>query len=686
MLAGKYGYHLQLVACATARASHPLKPLLVAALKCQACTSKYSGFTCAFVGLRSFPLDREGRPAPYPVFRDADEGEDERPVFPLVAPGPSSSSSSASTGTFTSSSSSTTAPPAFNARLTPRIAHTLRTTAALHLPPHLALELAHAQLAHPRTARVRRALGTRTTCDGCNAAVLSGSWICAVCGREYCLECSARLAACAAPGEGEGTAAWDKLTRCKGGARPGGARHAHAQLVPLARIGAPELRRVLGAMERWRAEHGAGAGEAEGEPGAEDEDEGEGAAAWSEWVKRHRVTSAGEPEAEHGRPFVRLGAGLVPPRLDEGWRRAASAQGEEEVREDAPPQGVGQEELFRALWRRGEPLLVDLERLERAPAASASPSTSTAAPAAPSPSSTAAAPRTDPPPPAAAAPPPQHGLPALPWSPDFLALAYGDRPCTVGSNTRDDKRQTTVGKFFGGFGRGRGGRRLGARGAVGEGEGEGEGGEEEGGEGGGALWDDEGGAGARERAKPEVRFESEKIKVRSPPLSRCSLFSSSCARRDGGADVELGNGAQDWPAARDFREYPGLWHDVRLSLSLFLFLLDAVLSLHPTICRRPLHRGALLPSLLRSTFVIARARLTSPPFLSLPLPPSPSPRPPPPRRSSSRPTHLGPLAAVHGHPPRRLGHAPRRRPQHLGAHARQREPARPWAQGCVGCC
>ena len=72
----------------------------------------------------------------------------------------------------------------------------------------------------------------------------------------------------------------------------------------------------------------------------------------------------------------------------------------------------------------------------------------------------------------------------------------------------------------------------------------------------------------------------------------------------------------------------------RASLSLALaFLLDAVLSLHPTIRRRPLHRGVLLPSLLRRTFVIARARLTSPPSL---LPPSPS-------LSLSSPTSSPPL-------------------------------------------
>ncbi|GAA5844186.1 hypothetical protein JCM9279_001720 [Rhodotorula babjevae] len=587
---GKYGYHLQLLACAsTARASHPLKPLLAldaGALKCQACTSKLTGFTCAFVGVRSFPLDKQGRPVPYPVFRDADEdadeGEgDERPVFPLVRP----AQGAASTATFTSSSSSTTSPPpAFNTPLTPRHAALLRTAAASHLPPHLALELAHAH--QPRCARVRRALGTRTTCDGCGAAVLAGSWICGACGREYCLECAGRLEEAEAEEEEEGDggseagaklgekpggvvglgaaqgggagaggaaagagarptpdAAWDKLTRCKGGARP--RRHTHAMLVPLTRIAEQELARVMGDMERWAAaqaqaqgaaaEEGrerAGAGE--GGRGGESDGEEQERAAWDAWVERHRVTSGGETEAEHGRPFVRLGAGLVPPRLDEGWRRAASAPADEE---DAPPGGMGQEALFRRLWRRGEPLLVDLERLERAPGASSPspPSTSTST-STPAPSSSAPQ-RTDPPP-APPPPPPAppaaaaHGLPALPWSPAFLAAAYGDRPCTVGNNVDDAERKTTVGRFFGGFGRasGRGARRGGREGkgseagGAGEEENQGEGEERQGAWG----WDD-GGAGARERAKPEARFESEKIK--------------------------------DWPAARDFREYPELWHD-----------------------------------------------------------------------------------------------------------------------------
>ncbi|GAA5904265.1 hypothetical protein JCM8208_006820 [Rhodotorula glutinis] len=512
---GAYGYHLQDVPCCTARASHPLKPLLAPALKCQACTSKYTGFTCAFVGLRSFPLDREGKPTPFPAFVDAGEDEDERPVFPLLAPSAASSTTATFTGA-TSTSTSTASPPAFNVPFTPSHAHALRLAAATHLPSHLALELAHA--ARPDCARVaRRALATRTTCDGCNAAVLSGSWICGTCGREYCLACGEALGALdPAAGTGSGArdegdrAREDKLTRCKA-ARVGAARHTRTDLVPLARIGADELRRVKGAMERWVVEHGAEAVEGEGEGGEQ------ARRAWDEWVERHRVTSEGEREAEQGRAFVRLGAGRVPPRLDEGWHRAAVGRGEEDKEDDEPPPGgMSQEALFRRLWARGEPMLVDLEVLERrTPSSTASTSASTAAAA-------AASPRRDPPPPSSAAgPPTKPGLPSLPWSPAFLAAAYGDRPCTVGSNTRDDERQTTVGRFFGGFGSA--GRRLGKGGRAGDGEGvEGAGAGREGGRDAGG----EEGVGAR---KVEVRFESEKIK--------------------------------DWPAARDFREYPELWHD-----------------------------------------------------------------------------------------------------------------------------
>ncbi|GAA5929670.1 hypothetical protein JCM3775_006516 [Rhodotorula graminis] len=529
---GAYGYLVQDVQCCTARASHPLKPLLTAPLKCQACTSRHSGFTCAFVGLRSFPLDRDERPQPYPAFVDAHDGDDERPVFPLgAAPAASSSSNSSSSAPTFTAPTSTAAPPSFSSPLTPHHAHLLRTTAATHLPAHLALELAHAEL--PTCARVaRRTLATRTTCDGCNAAVLSGSWICTRCGREYCLACGAALgalaaraaaAATAAAGAGEsgedekdededeGTAAReDKLTRCKA-ARPVVARHALGDLVPLARIPARELRRVQGAMERWVAQRGAAAQQ-------EEEEEKEGARAgeaeWDAWIERHRVTSGSEREAERGRPFVRLGAGLVPPRLDEGWRRAAAAPrfndeagGSEgaaasvrdERDDDAPPGGMSQEALFRKLWARGEPILVDLEVLERSSSTTTSITTSASSPAPAATATAPSAPSSDAPqrpdplpssssssssslPPAAAptGPPATHGLPSLPWSPAFLAAAYGDRPCTVGSNTRDDERHTTVGRFFAGFGKA--GRRLGREGA-------------------------------------------------------------------------------DWPAAKDFREYPELWHD-----------------------------------------------------------------------------------------------------------------------------
>ncbi|GAA6050887.1 hypothetical protein JCM3770_005757 [Rhodotorula araucariae] len=407
---GKYGWILQDVSCSSRRTSHPLSAVL-AVNKCQACTSRYVGHVCAFSGIRSFPLSSSRSALPYPSIRDAPgKVHDDTPLFPTQ----------------------------FDAPFTRDAARLLKSAAATHLAPTLRGELVHAR--RPGCARIRRQLATTHTCDGCNAAVLCGSWLCRTCGREYCLECGAALALApplAAAGE-ENPNARDKLTRCRGK----GARHTSTDLVPLSRIPAEALARTLAAMDAWRVAHPLLAPRALPD----------------EWLAAHRVPSG---EREEGLAVVRLSGALVPPRLDEAPRVKREGEGDDGAHAgppervhlpsvadavalsapDAavlaatrvltspsaalashaslaapwtPPLPHGAETLFRALWALGEPLVVDL------------------------------------------APP---DVPALAWTPAFLARAYGHQRCRVGSNRVEGReRETTVGEFFEAFGR-RGGQR-----------------------------------------------------------------------------------------------------------------------------------------------------------------------------------------------------------------------------------
>ncbi|BGP43495.1 hypothetical protein JCM10449v2_007530 [Rhodotorula kratochvilovae] len=407
---GAFGWILQDVPCSSRKVSHPLQGVL-STHRCQACTSRQPGHICAFLGIRSFPLSPTRRALPFPAIRDAgSSATDDAPRFPTQ----------------------------FDAPFTLPAAALLKSAAATHLAPTLRIELAHAQ--REGCARIRRQLETTHTCDGCNAAVLYGSWMCRTCGREYCLECGAALALSSSSSQGDGANpnARDKLTRCRGKY----ARHTPADLVPLTRIPAAELSRTLRAMDAWRAANPLPVP----------------AALPREWVDAHRVPSG---EKEEGHPVIRVSAALIPPRMDEEARvklEAAPGAGEEPPEEgvrvppadasaggalseadaallsatnllplfsssalpayaslEPPLPSLTHEALFRALWALGEPLLLDLS-------------------------------------------PPS--VPLLPWTPAFLAYAYGLQRCRVGNNRVDagGERETTVEEFFGAFGR-RGGER-----------------------------------------------------------------------------------------------------------------------------------------------------------------------------------------------------------------------------------
>lgn len=485
------------------------------------------------MNLRSFPLGPDlRRPLPYPAFRDTTAADDE-PSFPT----------------------------SFDAPFTPHVAALLKSTAATHLVSTLRDELAHAQ--RPDTARVRRALGVTHTCDACNASVLSGSWVCAVCGREYCLACRDALDRIApaplttpdaapyshAPlprrpgaardkgkekekeqeqdrGREKGKEretmsgadyARDKLTKCLGKTL----RHESAQLHPLARHSAAELARLIDEMERWVALHPL--------------EQPVGLSA--EWVEERRWK-----DEEDSLAFVRLSGAVVPPRMDESRDEDERVKREEapEVELVLPAAADGAASAPQPELTPSEHALLSSTR-DLASSSSAAhalpPYLSTALPA-----SHAALPPSAQPQQALfrslwalgeplvfdLAPP---SLPRLAWTPAFFADTFGDEPCRVGSNVfsvvdeagaveREREMESTVRRFFEAFGR-RGG--------------------------------EEGDGGRRDSLKIKVRHHSARsLRLVQPGHVR------TLTRFHVGSER-----LQDWPSTTDFKAlYPDLWHDV----------------------------------------------------------------------------------------------------------------------------
>ncbi|GAA5868488.1 hypothetical protein JCM3774_005395 [Rhodotorula dairenensis] len=440
--AGRFGYILQPRYCASYVSTFldPNRPDLPAVPKCQECISKRSGFVCGFAGVRSFPVDNQGRPLPFPVFFDYTD-RDEEPVFPIE----------------------------YDSPFTIVEANILKTTCADSLLPTLKRELAHSEL--PRSVRLRRQLGTTYTCDGCAASFLCGSWMCTTCAREYCLDCLevAKQLPIEAIKEhsktrrtfhqglngsiaGLNVHTVDKLTRCVLTER-----HGVADLIPVIRMDRLELRRIVDEMTVWRKSHSVP----------------KPLSLPQEWVEKYRF----QPDVkENSLAYLRLPGQLVPPVLDAehplvdppqdvvvagkttpmppapvttlppdlqdfartplpaslgafsqslpdpptaGDETAAASALLPSYRRVISPSGtVTQHDLFHALWSLGEPLVIDLA--------------------------------------------PEH-YPSLAWTPAFFIDRFGQERCTVGSTRvkqvlrdgtlTDRDRVTTVACFFESFGK-----------------------------------------------------------------------------------------------------------------------------------------------------------------------------------------------------------------------------------------
>ncbi|BGP20167.1 hypothetical protein JCM10213v2_008302 [Rhodosporidiobolus nylandii] len=428
------GYILQPLTCANKSASNPLAPILGMVPKCHECTTRRTGYSCLFRGIRSFPLDPEnGQPLPNPVFLSTLE-DDEVPDFPTE----------------------------FDRPFTTTDAALIKTAAAENLVPWLRRELEHAK--RPGCAKVKRELGIRSTCDGCAHSILCGSFMCERCGRELCFDCAEMLDAVEtfeplAPGEErtllypppkEGAPILEaaqnlspntssKLRLC---IRMKHAYHNPIHFTPLTRMDAHELERVVGEMEAWRKEHPA----PEQEPGE----------AWlasedgRKWLDSHRIEV---PEPENSHRVLHIPGALVPPRLDDKVLVEAF-EGQAESKMEVDEDDWAALELVKE-----EDAAASAEEVERLTAAASSSSVNTPSGVVP-----ASSPLTLPPhltltPPSSfpssttpeltlfrtlwslgepfvvdlrASPP--SGWPDLPWTPAYFAEQYGEESVVVSSN------------------------------------------------------------------------------------------------------------------------------------------------------------------------------------------------------------------------------------------------------------
>lgn len=374
---------------------------------CAECTSRRTGFTCSFVGVRSFTLSPSGGTLVAPLFISTTVPNEE-PVFPDK----------------------------FNVPFTLDHAARIKTAAASQLLPTLRLEHAHA--AREGALRMRQELQERSTCDTCLHSVLSGSWLCTTCGRELCLECYEHLKLVE---EGDAafwkatqaSARWGKageaerevltengketrwkdyseeqrrLRKCSG--KVTGKKfllepHRTGDLTPLTRFEDGEAGRIVSDMEKWLKSHPPVA------PPPID----------PELLEQHYYPPPPPTEEETGylSPAPESHPFLVVPDLapnqpllrDSFYADSADDDGEVATATAAPSRAIAalQLEHFHALWSKGETMVVDV------------------------------------------------GTDALKadWSPEAFQKRFIDTPCKVVSNRSLNVRDTTVGRFFENFGK-----------------------------------------------------------------------------------------------------------------------------------------------------------------------------------------------------------------------------------------
>lgn len=351
--------------------------------RCHQCIAKSVGCTCSFEDIRSLTVLRSdpfGSILDNPgVFLPTDT-VDETPIFPEEYNEP------------------------FNRGHVNRI----KTVASHALLPTLQEELVHAS--RPDAIRIKQNLKVRSTCDACLHSILSGSFICQHCGKELCLACAEMMQQFEADTTGEevvlktASRTVNKIMRCTTGAKRNFIRgapkssgrircpfaHYFSCFVPYTRIDSSELSRLVNAMTLWSDEHPREKEGVEIDP--------------QEYYDTELADTGGSdisgrcPNPAHPHMTVPLEI------IDSATAHYSATFYESESGSDTTA------EDFSSLWRRGEPIVVDvLEKYD------------------------------------------------LAWTPEWFTERFRDVPCTTVNNETGFEEATTVSEFFQEFGTNRNG-------------------------------------------------------------------------------------------------------------------------------------------------------------------------------------------------------------------------------------
>nr|GAT46123.1 clavaminate synthase-like protein [Mycena chlorophos] len=335
--------------------------------RCISCTRRWAGDTCRFQHVRSIFWDKDGRVQGF---------------------------------SFTEQLTRTPAmvfPQEWNTKFEPSHLRDIKKTSAKGLLPILRKELAH--LEHPKIVYRVRESEVRATCDTCMTSIFSGSWMCRSCGREACGDCFYVIEAITreAPAGSEEAAKVQEQRHLNMHRSPwflscaGKSDHGAKNFSPVTRFLKKELEDAVKQMDQIMRET---AGEEEptiGPPGLpdiyhdfprnpghlRDRSSSPSSNDSDQTVVEHRNIPAGPP-------------GSIPSYEIKRYKNAELS-----------------EEVFRELWKHGQPLLVEDagKNLQQ------------------------------------------------PWTPQFLSQKYGGQQCVTIECQNEKSRNTTVGDFFGSFGK-----------------------------------------------------------------------------------------------------------------------------------------------------------------------------------------------------------------------------------------
>jgi len=297
----------------------------------------------------------------------------------------------------------------FNQPFTLDHANRIKTVAAVALLPTLQRELAHAS--QPNARRIKLGLAERSLCDTCLHAMFGAKFQCYLCAREQCLDCHAKLGQIATDaaegGVSLGRYAFDnrndadlkRILKCSGrtGENP---NHSPTSFIPLTRFKLDDLARWVNQMTAWQAEH-----PIPPTPTVTDD-------------VLEEYYSAGHP-VDGNQNFLRVPVSdfdqlptFEHPPSQTCSLRPTPALARSNVRPVAPSSAAEMDKasnLFHGLWSKGETMVVDVSPL---------------------------------------------GLDHQAWTPARFAASVAEVECIVASNRTGIERISTVGQFFGQFGKG----------------------------------------------------------------------------------------------------------------------------------------------------------------------------------------------------------------------------------------